>query len=145
MASDSNKDEQKVAVASQAVSLGPSREAPPVPASAPRCVGRWVQAHSRGSSPQHWAHPGVGRTCCLPALRPWEGALWEGCLWVVGVGVAQRARMSHSRVLGMEPPTHRPTLERTARPVEFWPSRATTPGSGVGRARLLSCPVCVES
>ncbi|KAM5334681.1 serine/threonine-protein phosphatase 6 regulatory subunit 2 isoform 2-T7 [Glossophaga mutica] len=38
VASDSNEDEQKVAVDSQAVSMGPSREAPPVPASAPRAT-----------------------------------------------------------------------------------------------------------
>lgn len=40
LVSDSSEDEQKMAGALEAVSLGPSQEAPPLPASVPRCA-RW--------------------------------------------------------------------------------------------------------
>lgn len=37
--SGSDEDEQKVAVASEAVSMGPGQEAPPLPTPVPRCAG----------------------------------------------------------------------------------------------------------
>lgn len=50
VASDSDEDKQKVAVTSEAVSMGPGRETPPLPTSVPRCTGvpstalAWEQA-----------------------------------------------------------------------------------------------------
>lgn len=42
VASNSDEDKQKVAVTSEAVSMGPGREAPPLPTSVPRCTGGLV-------------------------------------------------------------------------------------------------------
>lgn len=100
MASGSDEDKQ-VAVTSEAVSMGPGQEAPPLPSPVPRCAGLGGWGAIVHSSPLAQK---------MDPVTPQRWALWRG----MHRG-EQRTSMSHPRDLGMGPPHHRPTLERMAR------------------------------
>lgn len=68
VASDSDEDKQKVAVTSEAVSMGPGRETPPLPTSVPRAP------HAASAPPDPASPAPAEATSALPMAAPREAA-----------------------------------------------------------------------
>lgn len=121
VASDSDEDAQKVAVTSEAVSMGPGREAPPLPTSGPRCTGVWLSPALR-----------------LPRRRTLLPVTLEACSvgGMPGAGLRQhRACLSHC------PPPPAPAGLCGERPGLRGPPGGGGPASVLsGMCRVLSVP-----